>query len=165
MRVGGAAGARGITQMPRIEESVVINRPAAEVFAFISDLENDPPWTSATEMRRTSQGPIGIGTTFRQRDRFLGRHLELSHVVVGYEKDRRIAVKATSRRLSLEGARIVDPVGDSATRVTISGDGHASGLLTVVEGLMVAMGARRLRSQLVRLKHLLELPTSGEQPG
>jgi len=52
--------------MVEFEECVVINRPAKEVFAFISNLENDPPWTKAAEARRTSDGPIGVGTTFRQ---------------------------------------------------------------------------------------------------
>ncbi len=55
--------------MAKFAESLVINRPAEQVFAFISDLENDPPWTSVAEMSWTSQGPIGIGTTFRQRAR------------------------------------------------------------------------------------------------
>jgi hypothetical protein len=64
--------------MARFKQSVVINRPVEQVFAFVSDLENDPPWSGAAEMRRTSPGPVGIGTTFQQRDRFLGRRLELT---------------------------------------------------------------------------------------
>jgi uncharacterized protein YndB with AHSA1/START domain len=59
--------------MARFKLSGVINRPVEQVFAFVSDLENDPPWSGAAEMRRTSPGPVGIGTAFRQRDRFLGR--------------------------------------------------------------------------------------------
>jgi hypothetical protein len=64
--------------MARFKQSVVINRPVEQVFVFVSDLENDPPWSGAAGMRRTSPGPVGIGTTFRQRDRFLGRRLDLT---------------------------------------------------------------------------------------
>ena len=44
-------------------------------------------------MRRTSQGPIGIGTTFSQQDRFLGRRLDLTLEVVGYEENHTIALE------------------------------------------------------------------------
>jgi hypothetical protein len=145
--------------MVRFEERVVINRPAPEVFTFISDLENDPPWTTATTVRRTSPGPIGIGTTFHQTVRFIGRDLELSFKVVGYENNHSIAVTAKSAALSFEGSRIVDPVDNNTTRVTASGGGHARGMLKLAEPLLAAIGTRQLRSQLTRLKELLETAT------
>ena len=146
--------------MVKFEECVVINRPVEEVFAFISDLENDPPWTSATEVRRTSTGPIGIGTTFRQRARFLGRRLEFTFQVIGYEANHSITVKATSGALSLEGTRTVEPFGENASQVTASGGGNARGVLKLAEQLLAAIGAHQLRTQLDRLKQLLEAPTS-----
>jgi len=106
--------------MAGLQQSVVIDRPPAEVFTFVSDLENDPPWSGAAELRRTSPGPLGVGTTFRQRDRILGRPLELSMEVVGYQPNHQIALRATSRLLSLGGARTVEPVGAAATPP----DGH-----------------------------------------
>jgi hypothetical protein len=147
---------QGAMEMAGLQQSVVINRPVGQVFAFVSDFENDPPWTAAAEMRRTSPGPLGIGTTFRQRDRILGRPLELSMEVVGYQPNHQIAVRATSRLLSLGGARTVEPVGATATRLTVTGGGHARGVLRLVEPLLVAAGRRRLRRQLGSLKHLLE---------
>lgn len=107
--------------MAEFEQSVVINRPVEEVFAFVSDLENDPPWTAAEEIRQTSQGPIRIGTTFRQCDRFLGRRLNLTLEVTGFEPNRSIGLTTTSGPLSFTGTRIVEPVGNDATRVTFVG--------------------------------------------
>ena len=107
-------------------------------------------------MRRTSPGPLGVGTTFQQRDRILGRPLELSMEVVGYQPNHQITVRANSRLLSLGGARTVEPVGAAATRLTVTGGGHARGVLKLVEPLLVAAGRRRLRRQLGSLKHLLE---------
>lgn len=142
--------------MARFEESVVIDRPVEPVFAFVSDLENDPPWSGAAEMRRTSPGPVGIGTTFRQSDRLLGRRLELALRVVGFEPNRKITLTTTTKRLSLSGTRMVEPVGKDATRVTFVGGGRAGGLWRLAEPLLAAVGARRLRTQLGRLKRLLE---------
>jgi len=144
--------------MAKFEESVVINRSPQEVFAYLSNLENDPPWSSATEIHKTSPGPIGIGTTFRQRDRFLGRHVDLHFEVVEYEMNHHIAMKADSGPLHLEGARIVEPSGDATTRVTFVGGGQAHGPLKILEPLLVTVGDRRLRSQLRKLKQLLEAP-------
>ena len=142
--------------MARFRQSVVINRPVEQVFAFISDLENDPPWSGAAEMRRTSPGPVGVGTTFQQRDRLLGRRLELTLRVVGYEPDRKVTITTASRRLSFSGTRMVEPVGQGATRVTFVGAGRAGGVWRPAEPLLAAVGGRRLRRQLGRLKRLLE---------
>ena len=144
--------------MVKFEESVVINRPPREVFAYLSNLENDPPWSSATKIHKTSSGPIGIGTTFRQRDRFLGRHVDLHFVVVEYEVNHHITVKADSGPLHLEGARIVEPCGDATTRVTFVGGGQARGPLKLLEPLLATVGDRRLRKQLRKLKQLVEAP-------
>jgi uncharacterized protein YndB with AHSA1/START domain len=49
------------------ENSVVIRRPIEEVFAFLSDLENVPKWNYAiVETRKVSEGPVGLGTVYRQ---------------------------------------------------------------------------------------------------
>jgi hypothetical protein len=143
-------------EMAGFKQSVVINRPVDQVFSFVSDLENDPPWTAVAEMRRTSPGPLGVGTTFRQRDRILGRRLDLSLEVVGYEPNHKITLKTTSDLLSFAGSRIVEPVGDAATRVTFTGGGRARGVFRLAEPLLLAVGERRLRTQLGNLKRLLE---------
>jgi uncharacterized protein YndB with AHSA1/START domain len=143
-------------EMTRFQQSVVINRPVEQVFAFVSDLENDPQWTPGATMRRTSPGPVGVGTTFQQHDRFLGRRMDLSLEVTDYEPPHKIGLKTTSGPLSFGGTRMFEPVDDAATRVTFVGDGHAPGVLKLAEPLLAVVGERRLRTQLSNLKHLLE---------
>ncbi len=64
--------------MARLECSVTIDRPVEEVFAFLSNYENDPKWSSATvEGKKTSEGPIGVGTTWRSVSKVLGRRTEV----------------------------------------------------------------------------------------
>ena len=59
--------------MIRFEESAVIERPVADVFALAADPTNDPLWASAVaEASQTSEGPLGVGTTFEQVLRLLG---------------------------------------------------------------------------------------------
>ena len=46
----------------RIDHSVEINRPSGEVFAYVSDLNNDPKWQQGLdEAKFTSEGPVAVG--------------------------------------------------------------------------------------------------------
>ena len=143
--------------MARFEQSVVISQPAERVFAFVSDFENDPLWSGVVQVRRISPGPVGAGTAFRLRQRFLGRDIDVVLEVAGYEPGRAITVKTTSGRfLSMTGTRLVEAAGDG-TRLTFSGTGRTRGWLRPLEPLLaMAAGGHRLRTQLARLKQYLE---------
>jgi len=143
--------------MARFKQSVVINQPVERVFAFVSDFENDRPWSGVAEVRQTSPGALGVGTTFQVRQRFLGRPLDVLLEVVHYERSRVITVKTISSRfLSMTGTRLVEPVGD-ATQLTFLGTGRVRGVLRPLEPLLAAAAGRyRLRTQLGRLKQYLE---------
>jgi len=53
--------------MLEFENTIRIERPIAEVFAFLADFENIPKWNYyVLEVRKLSDGPIGIGTTYHQ---------------------------------------------------------------------------------------------------
>ena len=64
-------------QAIRIEQSVEIERPLEEVFAYVADPRNDEQWTPAVEeTRKTSEGPLGADTTFEAAFRLLGQRFE-----------------------------------------------------------------------------------------
>ena len=53
--------------MIEFENTIRIDRPVAEVFAFLSDLENIPKWNYyVLEVKKLSNGPIEIGTIYHQ---------------------------------------------------------------------------------------------------
>lgn len=48
--------------MQTFENTVTIQRPAEEVFAFLADFENIPKWNYAIEdTSKTTAGPVGAG--------------------------------------------------------------------------------------------------------
>jgi hypothetical protein len=52
--------------MARIEESIDIVSPIEKVFTYTMDASSWNQWHSIIlESEQTSQGPVGIGTTFR----------------------------------------------------------------------------------------------------
>ncbi len=66
--------------MLEFENTIRIDRPIGEVFAFLSDLENVPKWNYyVVEVTKLSNGPIGIGTIYHQvRKRETQRAFEMN---------------------------------------------------------------------------------------
>jgi uncharacterized membrane protein len=71
------------------ENTVRVNRPVDEVFAFLSDFENIPKWNYyVLDVRQLSDSPIGIGTTYHQ----VRKTDEQDYRVTEFEPNRAIAV-------------------------------------------------------------------------
>ena len=63
--------------MPVIDETVVIARPAAEVFDFLMVAENLPRWDSSMlECAQVGDEAVTVGTRYRGASKILGRRIE-----------------------------------------------------------------------------------------
>jgi uncharacterized protein YndB with AHSA1/START domain len=79
--------------MQAFENTVTIQRPAEDVFAFLADFENIPKWNYAIEQTsKTSAGPAGVGTRYRQIRALPARSVE-DFEVTAFEPDRRLAIR------------------------------------------------------------------------
>ncbi|MGH3401171.1 MAG: SRPBCC family protein [Streptosporangiaceae bacterium] len=78
--------------MQTFENIVTIQKPAEEVFAFLADFENIPKWNYAIEeTKKASDGPVRVGTRYRQTRSVPGRSVESFEVTV-FEPARRLAM-------------------------------------------------------------------------
>jgi uncharacterized membrane protein len=72
------------------ENTIRIEHPIEEVFAFLSDFENTPRWNYyVLEVRQLSENPIGIGTTYHQVRKTDEQDLHITE----FEANRTVAVK------------------------------------------------------------------------
>jgi uncharacterized membrane protein len=72
------------------ENTIRIDRPVDEVFAFLSDFENIPKWNYyVLEVRQLSESPIGVGTTYHQ----VRKTDEQDFRIIEFEPDHMVAVK------------------------------------------------------------------------
>jgi uncharacterized membrane protein len=72
------------------ENTIRIDRPVEEVFAFLSDFENIPKWNYyVLEVRQLSEGLIGVGTTYHQVRKSDQQDLR----VIEFEPGHTVAVK------------------------------------------------------------------------
>lgn len=75
--------------------TIQIQRPTSEVFAYLSDLENTPEWNWAiSQTRKTSPGPPAVGATYRQQ-RTVPRPATESLEITALEADELLEVRGT----------------------------------------------------------------------
>ena len=73
-------------QVMFVENSVVIDRPIEEVFEVATCLRRAVVWRNALiSSVQTSAGPVGVGTTFEQELRFMGKSRRNTAVITAYE--------------------------------------------------------------------------------
>ncbi|RJG12373.1 hypothetical protein D3879_03500 [Pseudomonas cavernicola] len=142
--------------MVKIEISLVINRPVEEVFAFVSNYENLPRWRSiALEVRKTSEGPSRVGTSYTGKFSFLGLPFDAVFEVIEHEPSRKCTIKTTTRPFPLETRYSFEPV-ENATRITLVSEGSPGAFFKLAEPLVASMGKRLFEADLHNLKELLE---------
>ena len=135
--------------------TIVINRPLEEVFAYLSDLENNMNWRAGMiEAKKTSAGPIGVGTTYRLVNSVFGRRIESEAEVIEYVPNQRIATRNKSGP-PVETTRSVEPVVEG-TRATFAVKADLSGVMKVAEPLLATMAKRRVEGLAADLKDLMD---------
>jgi len=150
--------------MRRIAESIIINRPCNEVFAFLEVRSNDSRWMVAVlESQWLDPAlPTGIGRRGRMVMKIGGRRAEFIDEVTGYEPGRRIAHRTVEGPLSLNTACVCEPFG-TGCRATVIGEADrlVGGPLRRLVEPFVARGVRRsFQADLARLKTILEAPAT-----
>lgn len=141
--------------MARIEARTTIKRPIEEVFAVLSDSSNRPKWVSGvSEFTKTSDGPIGVGTTWHGVGSFLGRRTESDAEYSDFEADRTFTMKATAPFLT-SMAFAFESVANG-TRVDLTVDAEPTGLYKLAGPLLVSGARRQFQSDLDKLRNLMD---------
>ena len=136
--------------MPSASDEVVVDRPVADVFAFLADAENDARWrpgvleitrASDTGYRQTVKGPGG-------------RSISADIEVTESRPNELIAFRATSGPVRPHGRYVLSAEGDG-TRVRFELEAELGGL----KRLMAPMVQKTMDSEvaaLANLKRVLE---------
>ena len=135
--------------MPSAENSVVINKPVSEVFAFVADHENDPRWRPGVNDIKHASGE-GVGTVYRQGMKGpFGRRIPADFEVTAYEPDSHMAFRTLGGPVRPEGVFRFEET-DGGTRLTFSLTADLRG----AQKLMAPMVGRSMRSEVGALENL-----------
>lgn len=139
--------------------AIEIDRPAADVFAFVSEFTNNPRWQRGQrECRWTSPPPLRVGSTYDQHARFLGRDLVNSFRVLELDPGTRVKFTSTAGTFPLTITRTVEPLDASRARFTEHVAGDPRGIFRIAEPILRPLVARTIKRDFPRLKALLEAP-------
>jgi len=142
--------------MFKFEKSIYISRPQREVFDFVTNLANDPKWQSSIECaEQTSEGPIGVGSTWRYVTQFLGRKVETEIVVTSYDPPSQASVKAASGPVPFENTYKFESK-ENGTQLSVIGEAEIGGFFRLAEGLVGTQVEKQIETDANALKLLLE---------
>jgi uncharacterized protein YndB with AHSA1/START domain len=145
--------------MTEFTNVVVIERPPADVFGFLADLENIPRWNYAiSETRKTSTGPVGVGSTYAQT-REVPSHGQEELVVVAYEPNTRLIIEGTLAGLPAKIEYSLIELG-GRTELDNRIDLKLKGPLRFAAGIAVGRVRSAVETNLFELKRLIEAGTA-----
>lgn len=140
--------------MASFENTVIIQRPVENVFAFLADFENVPKWNYAiVETRKVSPGPVGVGTTYRQT-RSIPSRSEEAFEVTAFEPNRRLEIQGQIGPFRARISYLLEPTGTD-TRLRNAVDLGFSGLSTLIAPLATSRVKHAVAANLDALRQLL----------
>ena len=148
--------------MVRIDVSTLISRPVQEVWDFFIDFTNSSHWTrSGSELRKTSEGPFGVGTTVESVKPMFGREIRSQRLVATrYEPPYLVSFKAVVPVIGdLIGGFTLESV-DGGTRLSRWAELNAGGLRGAMSSILAPIVRRENRAELSNIKRLIEARTN-----
>ena len=136
--------------------TIEVDRPAADVFAFVADMENNPDWqTGMKSCKWTTDPPIGVGSRYDQLASFMGKIITSRFEVAEYVPGECIRIVTYESTFPLDIVRKVDPLGVDRCRVTAIVSGEQAGVFKIFGPLLSKMVAASVRKDYARLQDLL----------
>jgi len=142
--------------MPKIEASILINRPTSEVFAFAVDTATVMQWQdSILQAELTSSGAVGVGTTYHYVVKALGQKMDTTGEVSAWDPPKTYAWKATSGPFPMSGGIACESV-EGGTQLTQTINAEPGGFFKLAEGLLLSQQKKQMETDLKKLKEILE---------
>ena len=146
--------------MVKVEASAIINCPGEDVWKFITDFTNSSKWLSyEAELKQTSEGPLGVGTTGRVSARFFYRDVEYDLRVTDFEPNRKLAADFTNgiaKRFGLIWTSILEVVEDGKTKLTQAKEAEYRGIWKLFQPLLVRSLRKEEEEEIAKIKRILE---------
>lgn len=144
--------------MINVEVSLVINRPVADVFAFVVNLENLPRWdTDFQDAKRVASTPDGVGATYQCLLKYPGGKTATQKVeTTEYTENMKITyesepTKIAKARISIRFKSVAD-----GTKITSLLQPEFYGIFRLLEPMMAGAIRKSHAAHLNNLKPLLE---------
>jgi uncharacterized protein YndB with AHSA1/START domain len=145
--------------MPQASYSTTINRPVADVFAYVADGEKCKEWRPGVRDIIQAGGEMtgGVGTRYIQGvNGPMGRRISADYVISVFEPNKRLEFQTVTGPARPHGRYDFAPTDDGGTKLTFALDAELSG----IRGLFMGSAVQKTMDAEVRtldnLKRVLE---------
>jgi uncharacterized membrane protein len=141
----------------RNEAAVEIERPAAEIFPYLSAPERRLEWMEKlVSSEQLTDAEPGIGTRFHDVFEDHGHRIEIDAEVVEWKPGERLATRLTSSGFeSTARQRLEERDGRTRIEVEIETE-YRSRVARIMAGVVTRQAQKQLEADLARLKRLVE---------
>ena len=140
--------------MKRVERHAVIGAPPAEVFAYISNLDNLSEWQMGViSAQQTSDGEMRLGATALVARELMGQRIEAPLTITDYDPPRRLSIGSEVSGVKAHGTLDLAPTQDgSATDLNFAMEIRGSMLTSFMEPMIAGAAGGDIDASLERLK-------------
>jgi len=144
--------------MAIIKESIDIKCPVDKVFAYTTDVKSWPKWQSTiTEAEQTSQGQMGIGTTFRWTIHGMVT-TKWTAKVTEYKPNKMWSKNEVTGSSVIESRLSFSPI-EGGTKFTLRYDMKIGGFFKLFSPMLVSSTRKSMKVALNNIKSILEAQT------
>ncbi len=119
----------------KLLRTVVVDKPLKTVFDYLSDFTTTTHWDPGTVITNREHGNGGVGTTYLNTSRFLGRTTQLTYIVEELADQQLIQLRGHNKTVTAVDTMTFRPV-PSGTEVTYTAEFTFSGLSRFVVPLL-----------------------------
>ena len=119
----------------QLRRTVETDAPPERVFAYLADFTHTEEWDPGTVRTHRVSGDGGVGTTYANTSRFLGRETDLTYEVLRHEPDRVVQLRGRNKTVTALDTMEITPHGSGST-VTYTADFEFSGVARYVAPLL-----------------------------
>ena len=150
--------------MAHYNASLDTQRPADELFAYLSDFSTTQEWDPGViEAERIGDAPVNQGTEFRLVAEFLGRKTPLTYQIIEHDPPHAVTLRGESSTVvSLD--RITFEPSNRGTRITYDADLALKGPLKLADPLLGLAFKRVGDRALAGLRNTLATQQSANPP-
>lgn len=151
--------------MPKVTKEATIAASPDVVFAYLSDIGKHQEWAKhPIEIHRTSDGPIGVGSTWESDAKMMGHH-HAKIAVTEYTPNQRFAFEAEDDTGRFRHIFAFSPDG-SGTRLVRSAEMLSGNMVSKVLAtvMMPTLGSRIAGEDMAKIKMKLEASPSAGAP-
>jgi len=143
--------------MAHAENSVTVNRSAADVFNFLLDGANNPRWRPGVlDIRHDTASPAGLGAIYKQGLKGPGGRTDGDYKITQLQPNQLIEFQVITGPARPTGTYKLE-AADSGTRVSFVLDFQPKGLAKLMDGMI----GKTMQSEVGNLSNLKTVLESG----